>query len=349
MRVLESLSGDLFAGLLASAIGAVVVFLGQRARRALHDARIRRRYPVAGEYITYYDDLVDGTMVTTKASLSLKQRGEGLTGQTLNQGDQRAWRVEGSVLDRGLIQGLYYRTSPHDPGTGTFFMEPDHTIEGGYTGMWSGYDSVNRSVEGGRYRWVRQQSVVVQRLRSERSHGDLAQRALATLASGLGERYIDRATFETYLSDERKAAHVALSASGEMLGARLTQMLSTEEVASIQADVREAGSRLSLSSDNVGMLKSVAVRSEARGRGVGTALSRAALELLEQWQATAVISIAWVSGQRESSPSVLEGLGFDVVAEIENYWLEESRLSDYSCPRCGSPCQCSARVYLLRT
>ncbi len=97
----------------------------------------------------------------------------------------------------------------------------------------------------------------------------------------------------------------------------------------------------------VGLLKSVAVKRGSRRRGVGTQLSKEAIEILKnEFNCTAVAALAWESGSAESAPGVLEGLGFECKIRIEEYWRSDSEARGYRCSKCGPPpCLCAAGFY----
>lgn len=54
---------------------------------------------------------------------------------------------------------------------------------------------------------------------------------------------------------------------------------------------------------------------------------------------------AWENGDNINIGSILKSLGYTESLTIPEYWLKESIESNYACPRCGSPCKCSAVIF----
>jgi GNAT superfamily N-acetyltransferase len=162
------------------------------------------------------------------------------------------------------------------------------------------------------------------------------EHALRLLSAGLGMGYIRGEEFARCLA---LGAHL----DGELVGVLLGRML---EPAEAERYLALAGA--ALAGQRLGLLQSVAVKDGCRGRGVGTALSRAIVECLQGDGATAVLAISWESGAKNSSGRMLEAVGFRRLAHIEEFWKEDSLRRGYRCPRCGNPCRCAAVLYLNR-
>jgi L-amino acid N-acyltransferase YncA len=80
------------------------------------------------------------------------------------------------------------------------------------------------------------------------------------------------------------------------------------------------------------------------GKGIGKGLARRALDALPRTGAELVVAHSWKESPHGSSRRYLEALGFSVVAESPDYWVEV----DYCCPRCGRPCRCTALEMVLQ-
>lgn len=74
------------------------------------------------------------------------------------------------------------------------------------------------------------------------------------------------------------------------------------------------------------------------GRGIGKKLSLKSLEILKELGSKAVVCHSWKESPNDSSGRYLRSLGFTVVATHPLYWKDV----DYVCPRCKSPCLCTA-------
>jgi hypothetical protein len=94
------------------------------------------------------------------------------------------------------------------------------------------------------------------------------------------------------------------------------------------------------------LLKSVAVDSDVRGSGVGTAVSSAVVQAMFGTGATNVVSVGWTDGEGCHIRGPLETLGFKSRGDLEDFWYEDSLREGYSCPTCGRT-WCSERIFVL--
>lgn len=99
--------------------------------------------------------------------------------------------------------------------------------------------------------------------------------------------------------------------------------------------------------NRTGLLKSVAVNSDMRGTGIGTEVSRAVVQAMFDMGATSVLAIGWTDDEGCHIQGPLETLGFKARGDITDFWHEDSRIEGNSCPSCGRPCRCSAKVFVL--
>lgn len=79
------------------------------------------------------------------------------------------------------------------------------------------------------------------------------------------------------------------------------------------------------------------------GRGIGRRLAERALRDLKAIGALAVVTHSWKESPHNSSFRYLSRLGFEVVAEIPDYWMDV----DYTCVLDGRPCRCTAIEMVL--
>lgn len=335
--------------LLASVITGLLVMLATQlvgvARRRSRDRRLEGRYPVAGDYCTEFQDEVDGELVMVKATSSFEQQGLKLTGITTNLEGGRCWRLEGSIVPGGRIYGTYIADDPNDPGLGGFFLEM--TSDGGLDGAWAGFDTENKQVTSGRYRFWKATEVAVRRMRSE----DLPV-ALSILGAALGQRYVTLTELTRYTDDRSdRFAVVAATPDGDVVGAATAVVTTSRSFfadcvpAAMQEKLR--GALPHLEYHRVGVLKSVAVAGTSRGAGAGTALVKAVVDELWVRGATCVVAIGWTDHQGCHIAGTLQSLGFRVTASMPDFWCEESKKKGYACPTCGTPCRCEATVFFL--
>ncbi len=84
--------------------------------------------------------------------------------------------------------------------------------------------------------------------------------------------------------------------------------------------------------------QSLFIAKDFQRQGWGRQLSNQALAVLKKMGAKGVVCHSWVESPGESSLKALRSLGFVSIARHPFYWREV----DYQCPRCGSPCLCTA-------
>jgi GNAT superfamily N-acetyltransferase len=340
--VVVELLENVLVGVLVTIASVAVV----RVRRRIRDRRLERRYPVAGDYCTVFEDEVDGDPVMVKATSSFEQHGLRLTGTTTNLEDRRSWRLEASIVPgNGRIHGTYIADDPNDPGMGGFFLEI--TPDGGLDGAWAGFDSENKQVTSGRYRFWPTTNIAVRPMQPE----DLPV-ALAILGAALGQRYVTLDELSQHLGDQSdRFAVVAVMPDGNVVGAATagvttsTVFLEKSVPSAMRARLQKALPHLDY--HQVGVLKSVAVAGNSRGAGAGTELSQAVIDELWRRGATCVVAIGWTDHQGCHIEGTLASLGFLTLASLPDFWREESTEKGYACPTCGTPCTCEARVFFL--
>jgi GNAT superfamily N-acetyltransferase len=185
------------------------------------------------------------------------------------------------------------------------------------------------------------------------------QQALGVLKSELGENYILRDAFETYIYDDNnfsgKAAFIAQDdMTGDVIGALTAEIVSPQAFKASFLDSFDLAKELPdvqrLDGKCVGLIKSVAVVPQFQGQGIGTQLVKDAIKKLEEHGAEAFYSLGWVSKERGCHiQGVLEALGFRMVSQFDSFWYKDSIEHGYSCPSCGHPCQCATRLFVKWT
>lgn len=172
---------------------------------------------------------------------------------------------------------------------------------------------------------------------------------MALLADCLGERYITAAALSGYTGGEpRRAGCVALKAGSDaLLGVALCEVLDPPSLAALAGQQYETirAALPDVARQDTGLLKSVAVRLDARGSGVGSELAAACLGRLKEVGVARVVALAWRSGGVCFAGGILEDLGFRPVVTLFEFWREDSLVRGYDCPACGRPCRCDAVVY----
>jgi ribosomal protein S18 acetylase RimI-like enzyme len=172
--------------------------------------------------------------------------------------------------------------------------------------------------------------------------------AVAVFDEGLGAGYLTAAAVRALVvADEPEAAVYVALAGDVVAGAALIDRAPADVVARVSAEARAAGHpRPDLATRRVGRLRTGAVRSEHRRRGIGRALMEARLDRLRATGCTAVVALAWLSGDPDTSVGLLRAHGLERVAEVPGYWQADPPDSGPPCPVCAWPCRCVAAVHV---
>jgi GNAT superfamily N-acetyltransferase len=311
--------------------------------RAVTNRRLRHKYPLGGRFVTEYEDLVEGRRVTKKGLCELGWKGRDVKGNDTNIQEGRSWILNGRVDRGGYLGGRYRAVDPYDSSTGTFFLQREGSV-GDMLGLWAGYDSANRVVVSGSYKFYRSPDATVRPARP-----DEAQRVVSLLGEALGECYVDLATVqEAITADSGSTCLVAVDRESRLLGAVTYYLVGKESICRFlpigQEEVTER-LRLLWCNHSVGLLRSIAVASSYRGRGVATQLTEAGLKWCATEGATAMLAFAWDPPSGSQFVGVLKHSGFGPVMSIDNYWTNDSEAKRYECPACGAVCHCAAVVY----
>ena len=354
---MPGLLNDILFGLPANIIsglaGAFLVWLLVVAANYVRSQQQQKRFPIQGQYISRYEDLVDNNKVIQKASATLIQKGLQVVGTTTNFSEQRTWQLRMTIEQSRFIHGVYGPEDPRDQSSGVIFLEiqPDGSLQG----IWSGYDSRNQRVEGGKYWFTRSVDFEINALGKD-DHRIV--RALDILRTELGERYISRDQFETYLrvasKPFRKVALVAQhKATQKVLGVLLAEIVDEQALrlsflGSYDLAVKDP-EVYRLRNQTTALIKSIAVDEQFRGNGIATRLVKQVMQLLEKNGAKGFYSFGWVSKQNVcQTQGVLESLGFQSVMRFDEFWLDDSTQRNYDCPVCGQPCHCAALLFVRK-
>lgn len=336
--LLSGLGQDVLVGLLGAGLLSALTFVIQ----AFRDALVRRKFPLAGRYISKFEDYENGALVVTKALVDLRQRGRTLSGEARLLDGSRTWSMEGRIHGDGRVSGSYRASDPHDSGLGAFFLELQ---DGGMEGMWSGYDSQNKAVTAGRWSFQRIEKQLVEKTKRE----DI-DKVTALLGNALGVRYLSKNDVTSYLEGQNSTVFSLKSAQdGTVVGAAIATLLDATSPLEgiVPSDQIERVERVvpELEFNKVSYLKSLAVAPKHQGLGGATALVKAAVEWSLERSATLVFAIGWKDQQGCHIQGVLEGLEFEAREELSDFWLVDSKEHDYECPSCGETCRCSAVLF----
>ncbi len=322
----ENILVGLMGGFIASGVFVVA--------RRLNEWLLQRRFPVAGNYITKFEDEENGRHYVATAPATLEQRGRRVTGTTV-MGD-REWILQGELSESGFIHGVYVAKDPVDRGVGNFFLRIHNNRQ--MVGLWSGYDSVNDSITSGRYSFYPQTDDVTTRAGEP---SDLLA-VLRIADEQLGEGYVSESDLRRTDESDRSFTHVA-ELDGRIVGFAVGLVRGSGEVGEL---MRVPLPRHLALADRVGVVKTVAVAPGYHGRGIGTRLADACLDEFRARGVQAVCSVAWKRGETVNIKGVLERRGFVGFAEVPDYWTQDSVRDGFRCPECGEPpCRCAAVMF----
>ncbi len=326
-------------------IGSAITFALQYARRLIREYRLRQQYPVAGTFATTYDDIANGEFVTQKAFTRLHQRGDFVSGVTSEFNSGRRWKLEGQITRDGFLRGSYSAEDPYDKGSGTLFLKVDGA-KGDMEGLWAGYDSANRLMGGGRYKFRRCTDLQIRSARQSE-----ADALVALLGDALGHRYVDLDEMEALIAGNGDEACIVADLGNGYIGGAVTVRVVDRDAAIQELPKGQDAllDRLPLRGVHrrIGLIKAVAVQPGSRNRGIATDLTRAALDWLGAHQATVALSIGWKSSAGCHIEGVFESFKFRAADEVASFWYEDSKEGLYRCPVCGEVCSCSAVIFTM--
>lgn len=354
---------------------ALLVGVGSWAKDRAYDRYLERRYPVAGEYITKFEDEEDGEREVVTAPATLEQSGRSVRGRTTMVGDDREWVLSGQLSTDGYLNGVYYARDPHDRGIGNFFLYIDH--DKNMEGLWSGYDEVNKRISSGKYTFTSTLDAFEVGALDPGSIPAVVDIADRELGKGyLDPDLIGRSTDDDGPYFTRVATVDARFGSDESIADRLAERLLDESPVAAETvpgfdgfdskvvgfclgavfTLPELREYLRIDGDDVpsgvahaeriGVVRTIAVHDEFESQGIGTRLVGDCVSECLSRGATALCSVGWREDGRVNIGGIMDHFGFQRAGEYEEYWREESVEEGYRCDSCGEPpCTCSAVLF----
>jgi ribosomal protein S18 acetylase RimI-like enzyme len=321
------------------AVGALALWVWNISKRKYNNYEFRKKYALSGPYMAYATGEREQKPVTEKELLDLHQSVSKVTGTATTLVPKRDWIIKTEILDNGWLSGVY--KAVHDGSLGTFFLEQEAGRTDRFKGFWSGYDSMVHMVRCGEYEWRKLLQFAVKPIKTD-SH--LKDKALAILSVNLGKRYVTDAEFQEYL-DGKEGRVFGAFLDDKLIGVALARIWKKDDPTFYEKACGKAG--FLSAHGRMGHLKSAAVTDAYQSKGAGTSLCKAAIQYFREAGCNAVFTVAWESGQPQSSLSMLQGLGFKSFAEVPDFWKVSDPQQDHQCPRCGFPCKCIATFCLL--
>ncbi len=254
--------------------------------------------------------------------------------------NNRKWILEGELSDNGNLYGVYYAEDPIDTGIGNFFLKiiPNREMHG----LWSGYDYINQKIESGKYifRPFLQDYQIID---IEKKH---IVKVIEIAEEELGENYFDyNEVLKVINNPSEYICKVAISSTLKVYGFSFCKIAELNELKTyLKLEDKDVPNYI-LHSEKIGIIKTVAVNKNHKKQGVGFAVVEECYKELINREIDALASVAWKQDGIVNIGEILEKLDLKKYKEIEEYWLEDSKEKNFSCPNCGSICKCSAIMY----
>ena len=105
---------------------------------------------------------------------------------------------------------------------------------------------------------------------------------------------------------------------------------------------------LKMAHKKVASFSTMSVVEGQQGKGIGRLLSERRLEWARAQNCDCVLGVSWESGLPHTSNRTFEKAGFRAVAQLNDFYVESSKLKPFDCPGCRKrPCRCGAIFYRL--
>jgi ribosomal protein S18 acetylase RimI-like enzyme len=327
---------------LVGLLGIGLTLAVQRLSEVWQNRRLQKKFPVAGTYLTKYQD--QGSSHTDM--VVLKQAGRKIEGESVPNTERsvktRKWLFTGEIMTEGYVTGSYKPEAFTDKGFGAFFLRFEK--DGDMKGYWIGKDADEKEIVSGEYTFWRQPAFAVASL--ERSD---IPRALRIAEDRLGDAYINaeelvpgngRIAIGARVNDAVIAFATARIEQTDQFLEKVRDRLGPDEHTLVPLERRLTGEK------SIGFVASAATDPDFEGRGIGATLIGQCINELEVFGANVLIATAWKSNKGIQAGSILECRGFQQILELPNYWEKDSLAHGYSCPTCGKPpCRCTAILY----
>lgn len=330
---IDALATELVAG----GIGAILLAFVARGTRLARNTYLRIKFPVGGQFLTFFEDFEGDERIMVAGLSKLRQRGREITGQTqLPSG--RTWDLKGRLIESVHVAGVYTATAPDDQGVGSFYLRLD---EGDLSGVWTGYDHKNKTTTKGVY-WFKR----LARVRIRKYEPKYRAAVLDILGTTFGQGYLGG--IDAAASRRRAQALVALR-HGKVRGFAYGFIAEKRELKSIlkgrdcqpTPDVRHADE-----AGTLGVIQTIAVGPKVQRRGVGTAMFLKLERALLRDGAEVIIVPAWRYDDQVNLRGVLDTARYQEWSTIPGFWKTECDQREFHCAaREGDHCRCDVICY----
>jgi len=174
--------------------------------------------------------------------------------------------------------------------------------------------------------------------------GRHAADAEALLNRELGQGLYPPGRLALDAADPTAAVWIAIDTAPPPVGAAVARLLIPEDAAYYERFGLDA---VKLFAGTVGSYEAVAVAPGFRRMGTGRLLTEAGLGWMRERGCDVAVTLAWLSGRKDSSPHLFRRLGFRELGTAERFYYAESLRDGWECPVCRGPCCCSATLFTL--
>ena len=335
-------------GIATSIIGSIIIMGIQAYHKKKEEKRLEAKCNVAGNYLTYFDDEIEGVYVESKARAILNQKGKTISGESkvLYRDSTRTWILTGEIIDDRFIRGVFHSDDKTANDIGSFFFEINKDE---LTGGWMGFDSDKKEVVKGKY--------LMKKMKGTRKITDYTEHDypnIHTIAEQrLGSHYLD-SLFESLKTGDNSVFCKVAIIDEEVVGFGIGIV---KEVANLVDELAVTGTHKTQLLERlktiktIGFLKAVAVSENHEKQGIASALTEAVILEFQNRDIRNLMSFSWKRSSGPTSIGILKNHGFKELCTIPDFWTEDSIRHGYDCPECGVPCHCTAIVFhkALRT
>lgn len=321
--------------LITGTVGGLVVAGGAFGLRIYKRKQIEAKFPIGGDYISFFEDVVDNEKVVVPSVSKVEQRGTHLRIVTLMD-NERSWTLEGTIMQGGHVSGVYSADAVYDDGVGSFYLK---ISKNSLDGMWNGYDHENRMTNAGRYWFQRILEAKITEF-DQKYMNDI----LHTSGNAFGYGYVDKDSIKV---DEKHFAIVA-KVQGEFAGFCFGHIQPAGDINSLlrlQPGVIPDDVRMANEHGSLGVLKTIAVRRKFQGHGIGTKLIKEAEAQLVKRGCECVLVPAWTVDGTTALRNLLVHNDYVEWIANDNFWKEACEGRAFECVSFNGSCRCSVTFF----
>ncbi len=171
--------------------------------------------------------------------------------------------------------------------------------------------------------------------------------SILTLSDELfGNGFLNTNSLNEYLANPQKMALVA-QYDNLVCGFILLEHCTKNSLLNLALEEKDWFNNYFSAKDSFGILKTIAVNSQFKNKGIGSKLTTIGIETLSK-TCSSIVSICWDKKSSTSFNIVLEKSGFTKIKTFNAFWKNDSLLNNYFCEICGAPpCLCNAFIYTI--